>query len=408
MAEDVRVTPMLVPRFVTRFSCLKGDCPDTCCFGWDVAVSEEKIIFYQQLDSSSGDVSGRIARAGARAREQGGRICTQDSGIPCALLSSEGQCSLWQVLGEGSLPATCHNYPRVSHLLGARAEQTLSLSCPAAASRALLDEDAFAFEEAEMPHPAGDFPRIGEVDGLDQAIMDEARILAIQIFGGDGLENAEGWVAWGILCEQIEHCAAESQPERLASALQEIVAFVESGEVREVLGRVPADPVVAGEVFTLLLGELAARARSEHQRSFMAKAMAGLGWAAGTPANAAGVSRRYAEILTTLDPEARRALDRCLRRFLLNEAFRTGFPWGRQGRTMQQLRELAALYGGLRLLLVGAIGNDGGVVRDETMVATVQVFSRLATHTRSFFVRAEPLLLASGAARLANLMQLVR
>lgn len=408
MTEDVRVSPMLVPRFVTRFSCLKGDCPDTCCFGWDVSVSDEKAGSYQRLANSMGERGAQISQAGAFALANGGRICTQDAGVPCTLLSSDGQCQLWQALGEDALPQTCHNYPRVSHLFGARAEQTISLSCPAAASGALRDDDAFVFEEAVMPHPSGGFPEIGAVAGFDHAIMDDARMLAIQILAGDGLANAEGWVAWGILCEQIEQCAAGAQPERLGMSLQEIVAFVESGEVREVLGRIPADTPAAGAVFAALLGELAACARSEHQRAVMTKATAGLDWAVEAPVNAAGVGRRYAEILAALDGDEQQALDRYLRRFLLNEAFRTGFPWGRQERAMQQLRELVALYGGLRLLLVGTIASTQGTGREDAMAATVQVFARLATHTPSFFIRAEQLLLASGGRRLANLMQLVR
>jgi len=408
MTEDARVSPMLVPRFVTRFSCLKGDCPDTCCFGWDVKVSEDKIVFYQGLGVSMGESGERISRAGEQAREQGGRICTQDSGVACALLSSEGQCLLWQAAGEEALPVTCHNYPRVSHRFGARAEQTLSLSCPAASSRALLDDDAFAFEEAEVPVPAGSFPEIGAVAGFDHAIMDDARMLALQLLSGDGVSNAECWIALGILSEQIDQCAAQSQPAQLGDALQEIVAFIESGEVQEVVGRVPADPAAAGSVIALLLAELPGSARSAHQRQSIARAMSGLGWAADAAADVVGIGRRYAEILSALDADTQRALDRCLRRFLLNEAFRTAFPWGKQGRAMQQLRELVALYGGLRLLLVGALAGNDGADRDETMVATVQVFSRLATHTPSFFIRAEQLLLANGGTRLANLMQLVR
>ncbi|MDS4013416.1 MAG: flagellin lysine-N-methylase [Candidatus Accumulibacter sp.] len=408
MTEDVRDLPMLVPRFVTRFSCLKGECPDTCCFGRDVNVSEDRMVFFHGLQSSMGAGGGQYSCPETQTLAQGGRVCTQGSGAACALLSSEGLCLLWQAAGENALPVVCYNYPRISHLLGARAEQTLSFSCPAAASRALMDDDAFVFEEAAVPLPAGTILEIEAATGFDHAIIDEARILALQLLTEDRVSNAECWVALGILCDQIDQCSSRLQPTQLAGALQEIVAFVESGEVQEVVGRISAAPAATGSVIALLLGDIVASARSPHQQRIMSRAMAGLGWVAGASTDVQAIGRRYAEILESLESDTSRMLDRCLRRFLLNESFQAAFPWGRQGPATQQLRELVVLYGCLRLLLVGAVASGAGGWGDKSMVATAQVFARIVMHTPSFLVRANQLLLASGGGHLAKLMQLVR
>jgi len=38
---------MLMPTYVSRFTCIGGDCEDTCCAGWGVTLDEETYHRYR-------------------------------------------------------------------------------------------------------------------------------------------------------------------------------------------------------------------------------------------------------------------------------------------------------------------------------------------------------------------------
>ncbi len=131
----------LKPDYYEDFKCIAGECPDTCCAGWQILIDEESLDYY-------GEVSGAF---GKRLRDS---IDWQEGAFyqcekRCAFLNEKDLCDIYTELGEGGLCQTCKNYPRhVEEFEGLR-EYTLSLSCPVAAEMILGQQKFPVFVETE-------------------------------------------------------------------------------------------------------------------------------------------------------------------------------------------------------------------------------------------------------------------
>ena len=42
----------LKPHFYDKFVCTAGDCPDTCCAGWQIMIDEDSLEKYKNVQGS--------------------------------------------------------------------------------------------------------------------------------------------------------------------------------------------------------------------------------------------------------------------------------------------------------------------------------------------------------------------
>lgn len=115
-----------IPDYYSSFNCIAGECPDTCCAGWQIAADEASMKKYSRIRGKAGR---RLRRRIDRRRG----IFKQTEGKRCAFLNNSNLCDMYTEFGKRSLCRTCRLYPRhVEEFEGVR-EITLSLSCPAVA-----------------------------------------------------------------------------------------------------------------------------------------------------------------------------------------------------------------------------------------------------------------------------------
>lgn len=123
------------PDFYDTFRCIAGDCPDSCCKEWDVAVDSEKASLYRGLPGALGDRLRQFLKD-----EDGETYLTLENGR-CPMWRPDGLCRIQAELGEKALCATCREFPRLRHDYGSFMELGLELSCPEAARILLSRED---------------------------------------------------------------------------------------------------------------------------------------------------------------------------------------------------------------------------------------------------------------------------
>jgi len=112
------------PDYYDAFSCIAGDCPDSCCIGWQVIPDQEHLEFYHQLQGPLGE---QIRRGIVEI--DGEPTFTLCNGR-CCMLREDGLCKIQYTLGEDALSQVCGFYPRFVTELGLIREQGLSISCP--------------------------------------------------------------------------------------------------------------------------------------------------------------------------------------------------------------------------------------------------------------------------------------
>lgn len=124
-----------IPNYYSKFRCLAGECPHTCCAWWEVPVDQASAAFYQAVPGALGE---RL-RAALTADEDG-EACFRLTGGQCPFLNDGGLCSLQLQWGEEGIPAICREHPRFTYDYGPVRESGLCASCPEAA-RLILEED---------------------------------------------------------------------------------------------------------------------------------------------------------------------------------------------------------------------------------------------------------------------------
>lgn len=133
---------IVYPDYYKDFSCVAGDCEDTCCAGWEIVIDPGSLKKYHE----SKDFQGRLLRD-IKWRKGTFRQCRDGR---CAFLREDGLCDLYRNLGADSLCRTCRTYPRHTEEFENVREITLSISCPQVARMLMERREPVRFLEKEI------------------------------------------------------------------------------------------------------------------------------------------------------------------------------------------------------------------------------------------------------------------
>lgn len=139
-----------MPSYMKQFSCIAGDCEETCCAGWYIAIDEATYKKYKKVkhpEMKKRFEKELVAKKGSSS-ECAAKIKLKNN--RCAFLAKDNLCDIYKTLGESYLSETCTMYPRNTNLLGSKLELSLALSCPEAARKVLLNREGIYFIEEEM------------------------------------------------------------------------------------------------------------------------------------------------------------------------------------------------------------------------------------------------------------------
>ncbi len=132
-----------VPQYYSKFQCLAGSCPDTCCAGWQIGIDKHSLRRYRK-------VGGTLRNRLYNEIDKGNQVFRQYEGR-CAFLNEENLCDLYLEGGKSLFCRTCRMYPRhIEEFEGLR-EVTLSLSCPGAAELILRGKECVKFVTKNIP-----------------------------------------------------------------------------------------------------------------------------------------------------------------------------------------------------------------------------------------------------------------
>lgn len=123
------------PSYWKDFHCLAGECPHTCCQGWEVPIDRETARYYETIPGELGE------RLRALLTTDGeGETAFLLRGDTCPFLTEGKLCELQLRLGEKGIGEICRSHPRFSYDFGPLTERGLCGSCPETA-RLILGTD---------------------------------------------------------------------------------------------------------------------------------------------------------------------------------------------------------------------------------------------------------------------------
>ena len=128
-----------VPEYFSKFRCIAGECPDTCCVGWEVDIDDDTAEKYKTV---SGELGEKIKNH-LVTDEEGCKLFTLCDGDRCPFLDKCNLCEIHKAEGEAFLSKTCTLFPRFFDDFGSFREMGLGFGCPEAARIMLLEEENF-------------------------------------------------------------------------------------------------------------------------------------------------------------------------------------------------------------------------------------------------------------------------
>ncbi len=139
---------LITPKYYSRFHCIAGACPDSCCKEWAVDVDAASAARYRALPGVLGDRLRAVLQD-----TPDGTVMAIENGR-CPMWRQDGLCRIQAELGHDALCQVCQTFPRLRHDYGDFVELGLELSCPEAARLILSTPDALTLQVL----PGGEAP----------------------------------------------------------------------------------------------------------------------------------------------------------------------------------------------------------------------------------------------------------
>lgn len=108
------------------FRCLAGDCPSTCCAGWNIFVDDRDYRAFQELEQVElrEDILSHIRKKGKQY------FFKNRADGSCAMLDADGLCRIQRNASEETLCNTCRKYPRLFYTAQEVLYLSMAASCP--------------------------------------------------------------------------------------------------------------------------------------------------------------------------------------------------------------------------------------------------------------------------------------
>ncbi|MCW8900103.1 MAG: flagellin lysine-N-methylase [Gammaproteobacteria bacterium] len=162
------------PASFSGFSCLGGDCEDTCCRNWEVKLDRQhyelvkNAMLSNEHDKAVFDNSIYLNGRSIVSDHDFSFVRMREDGF-CSMLDSKGLCSIHAKFGISTLGDVCTMYPRVVSRCGDTFELSGALSCPEVVRRCIDAKNPLKlkrFKPAELPR-SNNYPIQRELSQLD-------------------------------------------------------------------------------------------------------------------------------------------------------------------------------------------------------------------------------------------------
>lgn len=166
---------LITPSFYKDFKCIAGECPDSCCQGWEVDADADSLDFYKTLDVCL-EIKQRIDSV-LDKDEFNNTIFRLTDRKRCPFLNDSNLCDMHIAIGGEHTPYTCRTFPRFINDFGATREMGISFSCPVASDMMWNLEEPFDFSAEMNDLP----PSLNDIDAETYFMLLNARKKAYSI-----------------------------------------------------------------------------------------------------------------------------------------------------------------------------------------------------------------------------------
>lgn len=151
-------TSYKTPSYFSEFSCLGGECEDTCCRNWEVKLDREHFDLLQSAmaDDAERSMFEQYIHLNENSITSDHDFAFISMGVNgyCAMLDDKGLCSIHAKHGVTLLGNVCTMFPRVISRYGDTFELSGALSCPEVVRKCIDDKTPLKlkrFKTSDLP-----------------------------------------------------------------------------------------------------------------------------------------------------------------------------------------------------------------------------------------------------------------
>jgi len=361
-----------IPSSFSEFSCIGGDCEDTCCRNWEIKLdrqhydllsnamskeTNEKSMFEQYIRLNENSITSDHDYAFIRMGMNG----------YCAMLDETGLCSIHATHGVSVLGDVCTMFPRIVSRCGDTIELSGALSCPEVVRGCIDDEYPLKlkrFKTSDLPRPKN-YPIQRELSGLNDDFYAEkfslVRSKLMEVLADEEYEYETRLYVMANLAHKISafyhrgcNKPLEGQVEQTMTELssKNFIAKINLS-IKEYEADSPISMIVVHSILSIKLQQ----AKDENISKLYEKIIQDYD---ANNDNATNVlTEKLDDILNTLDDDIKKYIDKALTRYVLNCLYREWFISMPDPFTYVQM--LLIRISILRTLIYLDLGREGNI-----------------------------------------------
>ena len=357
------------PSSFADFSCLGGDCEDTCCRNWEIKLDREHfdllkdVMFQDKAEKSLFEQYISLNENSITSDHDYAHIRMGVNGY-CAMLDEKGLCSIHAKHGVTVLGNVCTMFPRVISRCGDTVELSGALSCPEVVRRCIDDKTPLKlkrFKTSELPR-SKNYPIQRELSELDDDYYSEnfnlVREYMLKIIASEDYDLNTRLYALANMANKISefyHRGCNNpDTEKLKIILttlseQELTAKLDSF-IKDYAIESPLSMIVAHSILMIKLEQASSENISQLYRGIIGKHKV-------TSDNVAEIlAEQLNQTLSNLDSDSKNYIDKAVTRYILNCIYREWFISMPDPFTYVQM--LLVRISILRILIYLSIGNE--------------------------------------------------
>lgn len=245
-------TTLFEPRYAKQFQCIGSQCEDHCCHTWDVVLDKKSFKAYKKSKhpvlKKLFDKNLKLLRTNDK---QYGKINIKPH-CDCPFLGSDSLCEIQKHAGHQALSNTCKIYPRSTHYFNGTVERSLSLSCPEAARKILLDPSAFMIDESEIE--ISDLHKEAEINIINNkeasVWLPIVKQVCFDILLCQDMSAEQRLMTIGLFIKQAEPILTDS--EKLLSLTESFYTMIGNHEFDEIFNKLETHAAHLWHIFTTI------------------------------------------------------------------------------------------------------------------------------------------------------------
>ncbi|MBX9974389.1 flagellin lysine-N-methylase [Cytobacillus firmus] len=412
--ETVKTRPLLVPQYMTQFSCIGSACEDSCCIGWRVNIDEDTYRKYKKSrDTELKPLFGKnVTRQRSNTTSTSYAKIKMGNGGRCSFLSEENLCKVQLNLGEELLSNTCAIYPRTINSINGVIEKSATMSCPEAARLALLNPKGIEFDEIEESTNTRGF-MVKQIEtehskyrNKPQKYFWELRIFSIQVLQDRTYTLAERLIILGMFYQKIqEQINKDGDVYAIPNEIAKFTNLMANQGMKDLLVEIPVQLAVQMELCKELVDYRYGQGiNSQRYIECLTEMLQGIQYT--REATIEEVTEYYKKSLKEYYEPFMTEHEYILENYLVNYIFKNLFPL-EQKTLFEDYIMLVIHYSLIKLHLIGMAGFHKGLTND-LVIKLIQSFAKTVEHNNTYLNKVLNLLKVNDFATMPYMAILVK